>query len=56
MRQVLIVSKKPMMVYWSLKSNYSDAEAATQRYSWEKMFWKYAANLQENTHAKVRFQ
>ena len=24
-------------------------EAATQRRSWEKVFWKYAANLQENT-------
>ena len=21
-----------------------------------KVFWKYAANLQENTHAEVRFQ
>ena len=27
-------------------------EAATQ----EKVFQKYAANLQENTHAEVRFQ
>ena len=32
------------------------SEAATQRCSWEKVFWKYAANLQENTHAEVRFQ
>ena len=23
------------------------------RYSYEKMFWKYAANLQENTHAEL---
>ena len=30
-------------------------EAAIQRCSWEKVFWKYAANLQENTHAEVRF-
>ena len=22
----------------------------------EKVFWKHAANLQENTHAEVRFQ
>ena len=22
----------------------------------KKVFWKYAANLQENTHAEVRFQ
>ena len=21
-----------------------------------KVFWKYAANVQENTHAKMRFQ
>ena len=31
-------------------------EAATQRFSQEKVFRKYAANLQENTHAEVRFQ
>ena len=29
-------------------------EAALQRCFYEKVFWKYAANLQENTHAKVR--
>ena len=28
-------------------------EAAIQRCYWEKEFWKYAANLQENTHAEV---
>ena len=28
-------------------------EAAIQRWSQEKVFWKYAANLQENTHAEV---
>ena len=32
------------------------AEAAIQRCSYKKVFWKYAANLQENTHAKVWFQ
>ena len=31
-------------------------EAALQRCSLEKMFWKYAANLQEKTHVEVRFQ
>ena len=31
-------------------------EAAVQRGFWEKMFWKYAANLQKNTHAEVWFQ
>ena len=30
-------------------------EAATQRCSEEKVFWKYAANLQENTQADVWF-
>ena len=30
-------------------------EAATQMCSREKVFWKYAASLQENTHAEVRF-
>ena len=31
-------------------------EAATQRCSYEKVFWKYAANLEEITHAEVWFQ
>ena len=30
------------------------AEAARQRCSLEKVFWKNAANLQENTHAEVQ--
>ena len=30
-------------------------EAAIQRCSWEKKFRKYAANLQQNTHAEVWF-
>ena len=29
---------------------------AHQRYSSEKVFWKYAADLQENTNAEARFQ
>ena len=32
------------------------SEAALQRCSWEKVFWKYVANLQENTHVEVWFQ
>ena len=32
------------------------SEAAIQRCSYKKLFWKYAANLQEKTHAKVWFQ
>ena len=31
------------------------AETTVQRCSHKKMFWKYAANLQENTHAEVWF-
>ena len=31
-------------------------EAAIQRCSWENVFWKHAANLQENTHVEVWFQ
>ena len=31
-------------------------EAAVQECSWEKAFLKYAANLEDNTHAKVLFQ
>ena len=30
-------------------------EAAIQRCSQEKLFWKYAANLQKNTHVEVWF-
>ena len=32
------------------------SEAAHQRCSYKKMFWKNAAHLQKNTHAEVRFQ
>ena len=34
----------------------SKTEATAQRCSWETVFWKYAADLQENTHVEVRFQ
>ena len=33
-----------------------NSEAATRRCFLEKVFWKYAANLQENTHAQKWFQ
>ena len=32
------------------------SEAAIQRCSSEEMFWKYAANLQENTYTEMWFQ
>ena len=31
------------------------AETAFQKCSKEKVFWKYAANLQDSTHVEVRF-
>ena len=37
-------------------SFYKNSEAALQKCSQEKVFWKYAANLQENTHAEVTLQ
>ena len=41
-------------VLW--KSKLPLAEAATESCSWEKVSWKYAANLQDNTHAEEWFQ
>ena len=32
------------------------AKAAIHRCSYKKVFWKYAANLHENSHAEVQFQ
>ena len=32
------------------------AGAALQWWSYEEVFWKYAADLQYNTHAEVGFQ
>ena len=32
------------------------AEAVLQRCSYEKVFWKYAANLQESNHSKLWLQ
>ena len=35
------------------KFSYISTDAALQMCSYKMMFWKYAANLQENTHAEV---
>ena len=35
---------------------YPSSEVAIQRCSYKKVLWKYAENLQENTHTEVRFQ
>ena len=40
------IREEGLKLRWELGS-----EAAVQRCSYEKVFWKYAANLQENTHA-----
>ena len=32
------------------------SEAVTQRCYYEKVFWKYATNIQENTRTEVWFQ
>ena len=37
-------------------SAFESSEAVLQRCSYEKVFWKYAANLQENIHTEVQFQ
>ena len=46
------------MIKWAFqwKQVQETTEAATQRCSLEKLFWKYVTNLQESTHAEVRFQ
>ena len=40
--------KKPVA-----RNGLMDIEAALHRCSYKKMFWEYAANLQENTYAEV---
>ena len=35
------------------KCEYVSDKSSRLKNSWEKMFRKYAANLQENTHAEV---
>ena len=41
---------------YNMSSSSVYSEAALQSCSYKKVFWKYAANLQENTHAEVWFQ
>ena len=45
-----------VQVWWACRDLDNDTEAAIQKCSYEKVFRKYAANLQENTHAKVWLQ
>ena len=39
-----------------LMVSYEHSQAAIQKCSWQKVLRKYAANIQENTHAKLRVQ
>ena len=56
--KTLLYGKNPMQLFGNDKSfNLMKlSEAAIKRCSYKKVFWKYAANLQENTHAEVWFQ
>ena len=38
-----------------VKAQIQNSEVAVRRCSYEKVFWKYVANLQKNTHAEVRY-
>ena len=54
------------IVFWSMIGLFSflnlknlhifKSEAALHMYSYKKVFWKYESDLQDNTHAEVRFQ
>ena len=55
-RYLLIIYTNSKDAIKCMLNDNQDAEEFTQRCSWEKVFWKYAANLQENTHAEVWFQ
>ena len=48
--------RKPVAFWYSRGGGDKKADAARQRFSSEKVLWKYAADLQENTHTEVWFQ
>ena len=51
---MLFISSKMLQVF---NLNFENpAEAALQSRSYEKVFWKYTANLQENIYAEVWYQ
>ena len=53
-KSATVTKNKPRLVNlaWTVVS----PEAAIQWCSYEKLFRKYAANLQKNTHAEVKFK
>ena len=48
--------KKATFFFERAYEDYKRTEAALQKCFWEKVFWKYAANIQDSTRAEVRFQ
>ena len=55
-RRVMVPFWSTGFIVLSWRSLTRTTETAVQKCSQEKVFWKYAANLQENTHAEVRFE
>ena len=53
---LLALRNKGKLFLFDITVIFEAPEAATQKCSLEKKFWKYAANLQENTYAEVWFQ
>ena len=43
-------------IYFEEHLQKTASDAATQRYSMKRVFWKYAANLHESNHPEVYFQ
>ena len=50
---MLFISSKMLQVF---NLNFENPEAALQSRPYEKVFWKYTANLQENIYAEVWYQ
>ena len=50
------ITNVPGKTIFRKRGSYIITEAALQRCSWEKVFWKCTANLPQNTHAKVWFE
>ena len=59
--RILLTHFRPMFPFYSTRRQKTNrfplfSEAALQRWILGKVFWKYAANLQKNTHTEVWFQ
>ena len=51
-----LIKNFSVIVFINCANNFETSEIATQRWSLEKVFWKQAANLQENTPSEEWFQ